>query len=93
MSSIKSDSNDRKFPELAEISFDNYFRWLSVILTLYHSRCQHISPHGLIDLVIDDTAFAALPGHDASTARPNRDFPAALADNASAAVVALHNRK
>jgi hypothetical protein len=93
MSSIKSDSNDRKFPELAEISFDNYFRWLSVILTLYHSRCQHISPHGLIDLVIDDTAFAALPGHDASTARPNRDFPAAPADTASAAVVALYNRK
>lgn len=93
MSSFKSDSSDRKFPELAEISFENYFRWISVIVTLYHSRCQHISPHGLIDLVIDDTAYAALPGNDANTERPNRDFPDAPADNASAAVINLYNRK
>lgn len=93
MSSFKSDSSDRKFPDLDEISFDTYFRWLAVIVTLYHSRCQHISPHGLIDLVIDDPAYAALPGHDGTTARPNRDFPAEPADNASAAVVALYNRK
>ena len=92
MSSFKYDSSDHKFPELAEISFDNYFRWLSVILTLYHSRCQHTSPHGLIDLVIDDTAYAALPGHDATTARPDRSFPAAPAGNASAAAIAGYQR-
>ena len=55
----------------------------------------HISTwsYGLIDLVFDNTAYAALIGNDANTPRPNRDFPDAPADNASAAVVALHNRK
>ena len=59
---------------------------------MYAHLATDISKHGLLDLILLDPEWAALPGHSAATPRPVRDLTGNPAYNASAAVVSLFNR-
>ena len=81
-----------RFRTLPKISGDGYFQWRRDVYALYAHLATDISQHGLLDLILPDPEWAALPGHSAVTPRPLRDLPANPADNASAAGVSLFNR-
>ena len=76
-----------------KLSKETYFSWLQMVHTVYANQCTHIFAHGLIDLVLTDSEWLDLNGGDDTILRPVRERPADPADNASAAVVAGHNRK
>lgn len=78
--------------EIIDLTSANYFEWLLCVLTVYFGACKGSNPKGLYDIVCTDAEWLRENGGDASKARPVRAFPAALADNASAAATAVHNR-
>ena len=84
-----SHSYDKSIKAFPKITKDNYFEWRRHIETAYHSQCQDITTHGLLDLLKDDAEWFALSGTED---RPTRTLPEEPAGNASAASVALHNR-
>ena len=81
-----------RYRTLPLISHDNYFQWQRDVKTYYGNFATDIYTHGLTDLICTDAEWQALPGNIATTARPVRDLPGNLPDNASAAVVAVYNR-
>jgi len=78
--------------DIIELNSANYFEWLLCVLTTYYGACKGSNPKGLYDIVCTDAEWLRENGGDATKLRPVRAFPAALADNSSAAATAAHNR-
>ena len=74
------------------LSSVNYFARHMSVLTAYHGSCTDCSAHGLFDRVATDAKWLKQNGGDASKARPVRELPGDLPNNASAAATAADNR-
>ena len=79
----------RRFPT---VTYENIFQWNRDVHSLYRNLARDIHAYGHQDLILTDVQWQALPGHQASTARPVRTLPNNPAGNASAADLALYNR-